>query len=250
MRTRIKVGVSFALIMAGMAAVSWNLAPARVAAVDPGDKGDSGDKQVITTYDGPMVRKRAAIAIHPDDGADRGAIRDELLAAAKKAKLGTLTEATFAVFSEEMLNYLVPEMTFVLPEGTPVAAAEAFMRDYRPDDVAFYLTQTVLVHDLTFAVIPASGIEARTVRDTLKNEGILTDSLNRYDTTVQPAGLTVRYFGAVVSDATIATVRTAMGQAAGVPVERVLVEGSLPGAGVDLSDGVPELGGGKSGGHH
>ncbi|NMO52662.1 hypothetical protein HH310_15855 [Actinoplanes sp. TBRC 11911] len=249
MRGRIKLGISFGLVVAGIAAISWNLAPASVAAVDPGDKGDSGDAQVISTYDGPMVRKRAAIGILPSKNADLDHIRAEVLALAKREKVGPLTESTFAVFNEHLLTYLVPQLTFIAPEGVSVTRAEAMLRDYQPADVAFHVTDTVLVHDLTFAVIPAAGVQPAAVSKELDEEGILTDSLNFYDTKVQQAGLTVHYFGAVVSDSTVSTVRKEMGRAANVPAERVLVEGTLPGPGVDLSDGVPALGNGGHSGH-
>jgi hypothetical protein len=144
---------------------------------------------------------------------------------------------------------MVPEMAFVLPEGKTLFQAEAFMRDHQPADVAYYLTQPVLVHDLTFAVIPAAGVKPAAVRDRLDAEGILADSLNRYDIAVQKAGLTVHYFGAVVSDPTIATVREAIGRAAKVPADRVLIEGTLPGPGVELDNGVPNLHDGPHG-HH
>lgn len=246
MRGRIKLGLSFGLVMAGIAAISWNLTPAPVAAIDAGDKGDSGDAQVISTYDGPMVRKRAAIGILPEKNADLDHIRAELRALAKREKVGPLTESTFAVFDEQMLNYMVPQLTYIVPENVSVTRAEAMMRDFQPADVAFYVTDTVLVHDLTFAVIPAAGVRPAAVSKELDEEGILTDSLNHYDTKVQQAGLTVHYFGAVVSDSTIGTVRKEMGRAANVPAERILVEGTLPGPGVDLSNGVPSL---RNGGH-
>ena len=202
---------------------------------------DAGDDLATTSFDGPMVRRRVAIAIHPVDGADRTRIAAELRAAAAREKVGVLTDATFAVFSEEMLEYLVPELTLVLPEGVSERHGAAFMRDFRPASVGFYVVRTVLVHDLTFAVVPADGVAAETVRDRVDAEGVLADSLNRYRSTVQPAGLTVRYFGAVLSDGQIAAVRASMGRAAGVPAERVQVEANQPGPGVDLSHGVPSL---------
>ena len=202
---------------------------------------DAGDELATTTFDGAMVRKRAAIAIHPTEGADRGQITRELKAAARESGAGELAEATFAVFSPQMLEYLVPEMTFVLPENVPVPDAEAFMRDHQPRSVAFYIVQPVLVHDLTFAVVPAPGVAPAEIRDRADREGVLADSLNRYVPTVQESGLTVRYFGAVLSDGQIATVRAALGRAAKVPGERVAVEANLPGPGVDLSQGVPDL---------
>jgi|tagenome__1003787_1003787.scaffolds.fasta_scaffold20976160_3 hypothetical protein len=210
-------------------------------------EGDSGDAPATTTYDDAMVRKRAAIAIHPVPGADRAHIRRELTGLAAAQHVGPLAEATFAVFSEEMLNYLVPEMTFVLPENVDVDHAEAFMRDQQPADVAFYLVEPVLVHDLTFAVIPDDGVTPAAARAWQDREGILADTLNHYVTTVQPAGLTVRYFGALLSDESVGTVRAAMGRAAHVPADRVQVEATLPGPGVDLSQGLPDL---SSGSHH
>lgn len=212
---------------------------------------DAGDELATTTFDGAMVRERAAIAIHPAKGADRAQITRELRAAARDAGLGELADATFAVFSPQMLEYLVPEMTFVLPENTPVPDAEAFMRDHQPRSVAFYLVQPVLVHDLTFAVIPAPGMSPAEVRDRADREGMLSDSLNHYVSTVQESGLTVRYFGAILSDGQVLAVREALGRAAGVAAERVSVSPNLPGPGVDLSQGAPNLTESAGGhGHH
>jgi hypothetical protein len=240
---RARYAVVAAVLAALVLAVAWH-ATARPEASSPptaigGD--DAGDERATTTYDGAMVRKRTAIAVHPANGADRARIRAELADAARSSAVGPLGEATFAVFSEQMLRYLVPEMTFVLPEGVPVARGEAFMRDHQPADVAFYLVQPVLVHDLTFAVVPAAGRTPASVRDREDAEGVLADTLNRYATTVQPAGVTVRYFGAILSDPAIASVRDAMGRAAGVPADRVQVTASEAGPGVDLSGGAPDL---------
>lgn len=249
MRTRTKAALAAVALVAGGAGITAD-GPAEVAPVahTVTVEGDTGDGQATTTYDDAMVRRRAAIAIHPAPNAERDHIRTELQDAAKGSG-GPLTEATFAVFSEEMLSYLVPEMTMVLPEGVPIIAAEAFMRDHQPADVAFYLVQPVLVHDLTFAVFPTTGVRPADVRDRLDREGILTDSLNHHVTTVQPTGVTVRYFGAVLSDATIDTVRDAMARAAEAPASRVVVAASEAGSGVDLSNGVPDLTDERTG-HH
>jgi len=245
-RTPLRWCLVLLLFLAGGGAVArsggWfadpaaELVPAAAVASD-----DAGDGTATTSYDGPMVRRRAAIAIHPARGADRAHITAELQAAARTAGVGALEPATFAVFSEDLLEYLVPEMTFVAGEDVPVASTEAMMRDHQPADVAFYLVQPVLVHDLTFAVIPGDGFTPAQVRTREDREGILTDSLGRYATTVQPAGLTVRYFGALLSDGRIAAVRDAMGRAAAVPADRVQVAPNLPGPGVDLSGGRPSL---------
>jgi hypothetical protein len=221
------------------------LVPAAAAATD-----DAGDGTATASYDGPAVRRRAAIAIHPAPGADRAHITAELRAAARTTGVGELEPATFAVFSAQMLEYLVPEMTFVAAEDVPVAATEAMMRDHQPRDVAFYLVQPVLVHDLTFAVIPGDGVSPDQVRARVDREGILTDSLGRYTATTQRTGVTVRYFGALLSDGRIEAVRDAMGRAAGVPADRVEVSPSRSGPGVDLSGGVPRLTDDESTRHH
>jgi hypothetical protein len=239
------VALSLALVLVAVAVAAWSggwfgAVPAATPAQAATISDDAGDDWATTTFDGPLVHKRAAIAVHPARGADRAQVRAELRAAAKAAGLGELTDVTFAVFSEQMLTYLVPEIALVLPEGVPVRSAEALMRDHQPGDVAFYVTQTVLVHDLTFAVV-TNGVTPEQAKQREDAEGILSDSLNHYVTTVQPAGLTVRYFGALLSDGQVGVVREAMARAAGTTADRVAVTAGSPGPGVDLSGGVPDL---------
>jgi hypothetical protein len=244
MKARVKIAAALAAVAVAGGTAEWVFhrpEPVEIAVSTP-ILGDSGDEQATTSFDGPMVRKRVAVAIHPAKNADLAHIRAELQAVATaKGSVGKLTEATFAVFSENMLEYLVPELTFVLPEGVSVSRAEALMRDHQPADVAFYVVQPVLVHDLTFAVVPGAGVTPAQARTAQDSEGILSDSLNHYVTTVQPAGVTVSYFGAVLSDETIGTVRDAMGRAAKVAPDRIQVSANEPGPGVDLSNGVPDL---------
>ncbi|WP_436526906.1 hypothetical protein [Actinoplanes sp. HUAS TT8] len=237
--------LSLALVLVAFAVAAWSggwfaAPPAGTPAQAATVSDDAGDEPATTTFDGALVRKRAAIAVHPAKDADRAHVAAELRAAAKAAGLGELTDATFAVFSADLLKYMVPELTLVLPEGVSVQRAEAFMRDHEPGDVAFYVAQTVLVHDLTFAVV-TDGVTPAAAAAAEDAEGILSDSLNHYVTTVQPAGLTVRYFGALLSDGQIATVRAAMARSAGTTPERVTVEAVEPGPGVDLSGGFPDL---------
>jgi hypothetical protein len=195
---------------------------------------DAGDARATTTYDGPMVRRRAAVAIRPTAGADRAAIRRQVRAAAAAEKIGPLTDATFAVFSPELLRYLVPEVVLVLPEGATEQDAEVVMRDHRYPTVAFHLVESVLVHDLSFAVVP-EGVPTDTARGRVEREGVLSDSLGSYTLEAQAAGLVVRYFGALISDGQVLAVRAALARAAQVTPDRVFVEASTPGAGVDLS---------------
>ncbi|RZU49385.1 hypothetical protein EV385_1135 [Krasilnikovia cinnamomea] len=244
--------LAVALILCGAAALGgwggWSATPAPAVAAGPVND-DAGDELATTSYDGPMLRLRAAIGIHPVKGADRRQIARDLRAAAKRDGYGELTDATFAVFDKGLLETVVPELTLVLPEGASAGDADRFMRDHQPATVGFYTARPVLVHHLTFAVVPAAGVTPAQAQAAEDAEGVLSDSLNSYVTTVQPAGLTVRYFGAVLSDGQIEAVRQAMGRAARVPAERVAVAASEPGPGVDLAHGMPDLTK-HGGGHH
>jgi hypothetical protein len=244
-RLKICLAVVIALVCGWAVARAGALGPTgRPAAQQPvaqvvaGD--DGGDEQATTSFDGPMVRKRAAIALHLSPGADRRLIGNQMRAAAEQEKIGDLRDATFAVFSADLLNYLVPEMTMVLPENATTEDGEVLMRDHRYTGVTFYLVENVLVHDLTFAVIP-DGVSPEAAQAQQDAEGVLADSLNHYTTQVQRSGLTVRYFGAIISDAQVRAVRESMARAAHVTADQVAVEASSPGAGVDLSDGAPDL---------
>ena len=254
-RTNLKVLLAVALVLicgwvvgrAGTFGPSAQPAVKQVAQVVADD--DAGDEQATTTFDGPMVRKRAAIALHVAPGADRRLVGTQIRVAANQEKIGVLRDASFAVFSADMLNYLVPEMTVVLPEGATTQDAEILMRDHRITGVTFYLIENVLVHDLTFAVIP-NGVTPEAARAQQDQEGVLADSLNHYSTQVQRSGLTVRYFGAIVSDAQVRVVRESMARAAHVSPDQVQVEASSPGPGVDLTNGAPNLTDDLAGHHH
>jgi hypothetical protein len=237
---KIAAGIAAALALtAGVLEMTGGTPDPAVAVV--ADHGDAGDKQTLTSFDGAMVRKRAAVGLVPQRGADEAAVVAEMQALARTHKIGTLTPASFGVFKPELLELVVPPITLVMPEDYPLTRTDAFMRDFQPDDVAFFVVQPVLVHDITFAVVPAFGVAPAQVRDRVEYDGILYDELNHYVTSVQPAGVTVRYFGAVLSDKTITSVREALGDAARVPASRVQVSANQPGPGIELDYGVPDL---------
>ncbi len=240
---KIALAVVLALLCVWAVARADLFRPSGSPAVKPAAQvsdDDAGDKQATTSYDGPMVRRRVAIALHVAKGADPARIKREMRRAADQEKVGPLTDATFAVFSADMLNYLVPEMTVVLPEGTTTEDGEVLMRDHAFTGVTFYLVQNVLMHDLTFAVIP-HGVTPEQAQAGEDAEGVLSDSLNHYTTVLQRSGLTVRYLGAIISDSEVQAVREAMARAADVTPAQVAVEASMPGPGVDLSNGEPDL---------
>lgn len=228
------VGVLGAVALAGPVAFRMqDRQPATTAIARPVDD-DAGDRRATTTYDGPLVRRRTAIAVHPVRWADREAVGRQLRAAAAAERMGPLADATFAVFSPELLKYLVPEIVVVLPERASPHDAETLMRAHRHPAVAFHLVESVLVHDLTFAVRPR-GVPAGQMQERIDREGVLSATLGRYDLATAPAGVTVRYFGALLSDGQVLAVRESLARAANVPRAQVLVQPSSPGAGVELS---------------
>jgi hypothetical protein len=182
-----------------------------------------------------MVRRRTAIAIHPLPGADREMLRRQLEATATIEHLAPLTDATFAVFSAELLRYLVPEMTVVLPEGATTADGEYIMNDHTFDGLAFYLVESVLVHDLAFTVVPV-GVSPADVSARVQQEGVLTDVLGRYTTEVKPAGVVFTYFGAILADTEVRSVQQSIARSAGVAVTGVTVDPILGGVGVTVAN--------------
>jgi hypothetical protein len=181
-----------------------------------------------------MVRRRAAIAVHPLAGADVGLLRRQLEDAATVEHLAPLTDATFAVFGPDLLRYLVPEMTLVLPEEATAADAEYIMNDHTFTGLAFYVAEPVLVHDLAFTVVPV-GVTPAEVSARVDREGVLTDALGRYTTRVQPAGVVFTYFGAILGDGEVLSVQQAIARSAGVGVTAVTVAPVLGGAGVTVA---------------
>jgi hypothetical protein len=190
-----------------------------IVAVKPIPNDDAGDELATTTYNGPMVRYRVAIAVHVLNGINDGRdtrvahTRQQMITDAPAERIGTLTEADFAVFSPTLLNYLVPNLTMVLPEGATLADGDRLMRNHTYPYVGFYFVDQVQVHDIAFTV---STPDPRSVSTYVDREGVLTDSLGKYKTVIQPHSVTFNYFGAILSDSQIISDREAIARAADV----------------------------------
>jgi hypothetical protein len=187
---------------------------------------DAGDELATTTYKGPMIRYRVAIAVHVLDNTNTGLdtklthTKQQMIANAPAEQIGALTEANFAVFSPTLLNYLVPNLTMVLPEGATLQDGERLMRNHSYPYVGFYFVDSVQVHDIAFTV---STPHPRQTSAYVDREGVLTDSLGKYTTTMQPHSVTFSYFGAVLSDSQILSDRAAVARAAAVSSNAVTV---------------------------
>lgn len=183
---------------------------------------DAGDGPIVSSYDGPMIRYRVAVAVHVLDNAQavHARVSRQMAAAAPAERIGTLTESSFSVFSSELLSYLVPNLTMVLPENSTLEDGERLMRNHHYPDVGFYLVEQVRMHDIAFTVYSANP---RQVSTDVDREGVLTDSLGKYKTTVNPYSTVFSYFGPVLSDSQILADRESIARAVGVNVSKVIV---------------------------
>ncbi len=227
--------------------VTTGIAPAEGAAagaepVDLETGTDVGNGRPAVTNDGPMVRRRAVIAVHPTPEADLGSVRSAL----DKAAAGSgveLYDISPDVLDPAVLDHLVPELIVALPpealrEDAERLAERAFGPETSYPGVEHVHVASVLVHDLRFTL--ASADPAASVQS-MATEGILSDALGTYATSLEGGAVAVSYTGPLLSDALVEAVREGMARSGGVSGDQVTVTpGSPTGEGVDLSK-EPEL---------
>lgn len=231
--------------------------PAAGAAVDPETGADVGNGRPAVSHDGLMVRRRVVIAVHPTPETDVASLRSQLDSAAAERGI-TLSAVSPDVLDEVVLEQLDPGLTVSLPAGSTredagALADRAFGRVGSFTGVDSVHIGSVVVHDLQFAVPsgdPASLAEA------IQTEGILTDALGNYTTSLDSGTLGIGYTGPLLSDALVESVRAGMARDAGVePGDVTLNPRSTSGEGVDLSrEPAPDSGesegpSGHQGGH-
>ncbi|OFI37362.1 hypothetical protein BIU82_09860 [Arthrobacter sp. SW1] len=197
---------------------------------------DLGNGRPSVGYDGPMVRRRLVIAVHPAEGADIAALRRTLMAAGSLRSLA-LEAIQPTVLEQAVLDHLVPELIVALPESTTRAAAEAladaaFTRGGATPGVEHVHVQQVLVHELRFTVRSA---EPEALAAAIDREGILSDALGNYGKDVARDGLAIDYTGPLLSDAMVESVRHGIARQAHVPDSAVAVSPRTAGGGVDMS---------------
>jgi hypothetical protein len=206
-----------------------------------------GNGRPIVSYDGLMVRRRIVVAVHPTPDADLGMLRTALYTAAGGRGL-TLSEISPDVLGAGVLQHMVPELIVVLPsDATAAEGGElvdlAFTKDRAFPGLDHVHIASVLVHDLRFTV---GSADPAAVAEAITLEGILSDSLGKYETVVDGRELEIGYTGPLLSDTTVESVRGGIARGAGVAAEEVTVSPrSGTGAGVDmdkepLEEAVPE----------
>jgi hypothetical protein len=198
---------------------------------------DVGNGRPAVSHDGLMVRRRAVIAVHPAPDADLGALRARLEQAAAAGGI-VLSGISPDVLEPGILEHLSPDLILALPPGSTSDDAQkladlAFGREGSSPGVEHVHVASVLVHDLRFSVAAADPAAlARAVAE----EGILSDALGNYGTSVDGGALTVTYTGPLLSDALVESVRNGIARGAGVePALVMLSPRSATGEGVDMS---------------
>jgi hypothetical protein len=213
--------------------------PSGVVAVDGdgSDGADLGNDRPHVTNDGLMVRRRVVIAIHPTAGANLASLRKELDTAATASDT-SLSSISQSVLPPTLLAPDTPETTLVLPSGKSLADARrlvdtATSKGRRPSDVAALNVASVLVHDLQFTVSSAKPAE---LAADIAREGILSDALGNYTTTLGRDKLAFTYTGPLLSDELVESVRAGIARRAHIQPAAVAISArSGTGVGVDMA---------------
>ena len=240
--TRMVTVMLIAVALSGCTAVTAppTTAPAPVPAkvsVSAETGTDAGNDRPIVSYDGLMVRRRVVIAIHSTPDADLAALRTVLDNAANQSQI-RLSDISPDVLDPASLEHLVPELIVAMPMGGTVAEAgelvnRAYFQDPAVSGVDHYHVAEVLVHDLRFAVRANSP---DVLEESIAREGILSDALGNYATTLGAGELDVTYTGPLLSDELIQSVRNGIARAAETQAAAVTVSArSTVGVGVDMA---------------
>jgi hypothetical protein len=213
-----------ALVLGAWRAPAPDVVAPAVPAVSGSELGNG--RPAVISYDGLMVRRCTAVAVF---GGAAG-IRRSLQVSARRAGFA-LVDLPPDVLSPVTLQKQVPEVVECLPAGASSADAARLLAPVSEH----HLVESVLVHDLTFSVRPARPPAA--VAAALDREGILADSLGRYQVRVDGPALRILYTGLLLGDDEIGTVQAAIARQAGTTPDAVSVGPRSPtGTGVILAD--------------
>ena len=196
-----------------------------------------GNSRPHVTYDGLMVRRRVVIAIEPAPDSDLISLRKELDNAAT-GRHTTLSAISPTVLDAALLEHLSPELTLALPAGGTLADARKLLVPSSSGGGTFagvyeYDVASVLVHDLRFTV---SSANPAVLAKAIAREGILSDALGDYTTTLGSRELDITYTGPLLSDDLVESVRGGIARRAGTQLAAVTVSPrSTTGVGVDMA---------------
>jgi hypothetical protein len=189
------------------------------------------------TYDGLMVRRRVVIAIHAIPGADLTSLRKDMDEAATGHQT-TLSDISPTVLDPALLERLTSELAVALPAGGTLADARSLIDSGTTGSRAFpevaeFNVASVLVHDLRFTVRSANPAD---LAESIAQEGILSDALGNYITTLGRGELDITYTGPLLSDDLVESVRAGIARRAETrPAAVTISPRSTTGVGVDMA---------------
>jgi hypothetical protein len=177
---------------------------------------DLGNSRPAVSFDGLMVRRRVVIAVESALDADLAGVRRDLDKAAA-AEGSTLENISPDVLEPALLQKMVPELIVALPATATVDQGRAIVTkateeagEAKPGVENFYVLP-VLVHDLRFTAETAdpAGLSAA-----VDLEGIVSDALGNYVTSVENGQLVIDYTGPLLGDETVENVRAGIARQA------------------------------------
>ncbi|MDQ1593503.1 MAG: hypothetical protein QOH40_59 [Arthrobacter pascens] len=239
----------------GGAAVTPSAAPAGAAASSAASEGspshgaaeaalaqaeegqDLGNGRPVVSYDNLMVRRRVVIAVHSSLTADLPGIR-KVLDAAAAARGTAVAGISPTVLEPAVLQHVMPELVVVLPPAATLDDGHAVVKKAEDEGAEklgaehFHVLQ-VLVHDLCFSISTANPAALSAAVD---REGILSDALGNYDTTVRDGVLSIDYTGPLLGDEIVESVRAGIARQARTAPSAVEVKPrTTTGTGVDMA---------------
>jgi hypothetical protein len=201
---------------------------------------DLGNGRPVVSYDGLMVRRRVVIAVHSSSAADIPGIRKALDAAAIRGTV--LTGISPTVLEPAVLQHLMPELVVALPPTGTLDDGRAVVKraegkGTKKLGAEHFHVLTALVHDLRFSIDTPNPTDLSAAVD---REGILSDALGNYETTVRDRVLSIDYTGPLLGDEIVETVRAGIARQAQTAPSAVEVKPrTATGTGVDMATEPP-----------
>ena len=198
---------------------------------------DLGNSRPTVSFDGLMVRRRVVIAVESALDADLPGVRRYLDNAAA-ADRSTLENISPDVLEPALLQKMVPELIVALPATATVDQGRAIVTKATEEagvaktGVENFYVLPVLVHDLRFT---ADTEDPAGLSAAVDLEGIVSDALGNYVTSVENGQLVIDYTGPLLGDETVENVRAGIARQAHTAVSVAVGPRSGTGEGVDMA---------------
>jgi hypothetical protein len=201
-----------------------------------------GNGRPDVSFDGLMVRRRVVIAVESANDADLAGLRTDLETAAA-ATGSSLAPISPDVLEPALLLRMVPELILALPATATVDQGRAMVnkaiegKATATAGVENFYVLPVLVHDLRFS---ATTGDPAALSAAVDEEGIVSDALGNYETTVDGQQISIAYTGPLLGDEIIESVRAGIARQANTPASAIDVgPRATTGSGVDLASEPP-----------